>query len=193
MMMSPQHHSFPVRIFSQYVQLVREHINALFGQDYELTPIAPSGTGELFICAETVHFRTSMGRIEDLRIIGPATEETSICVTQNRFLSLYPTEDKRGEESGSRGGILEGKTGTVVLADGVQPCKRHLSLVPEDAEQLSLSEDSRVNLQIIGPMNRTMHHVPVLIESSGCSQLFIEPEEATTLILDDTTIAKILV
>lgn len=192
-MTSPKNQLFPVRIFSQYAQLSREHINTLFGQDYELTTIAPSSIDGSFICAETAHFRTTMGKLEDLRIIGPETEQTSIFISQNRFLSLFPAKDKREEVSGGYGGILESETGTVVLADGVHPCKRHLSLVPEVAEQLSLSVDSRVNLQIIGPMNRTMHHVPVLITSSGCSQLLIEPEEATALIIDTDTAAKLLV
>jgi putative phosphotransacetylase len=184
----------PVAITARHVHLSRAHADALFGKGHALVPLCSLTQPEEFACAETVTVRGPDGVIEDVRVVGPLRERTSVELGVRDHVALGLGTELRlsSRLDGSPGCTLDGPEGTVVLAAGVLNALRHMHLSPEDAGALGLDEESVVALTIGSERARQVREVVVHIREGARPELHLDPEEANAADVGPTTTAILL-
>ena len=144
-----------------------------------LRPISQPGQ---FAAAETVAIIGPKGRIEKVRIVGPARGETQveIALSDARVLGLDVPVAASGSLAGSVGGVtLKGPAGTVVLDRGVIVAARHLHLAADDASRWGLANGDRLDVRCgDGPRATTFHAVLVRAGKMYATELHLDADEA---------------
>lgn len=171
----------PVGVSNRHVHLSPTHARALLGVESPtvLRPISQPGQ---FAAAETVAIIGPKGRIEKVRIVGPARGETQveIALSDARVLGLDVPVAASGSLAGSVGGVtLKGPAGTVVLDRGVIVAARHLHLAADDASRWGLANGDRLDVRCgEGPRATTFHAVLVRAGKMYATELHLDADEA---------------
>ena len=171
----------PIGVSNRHVHLSPAHARALLGMESPtiLRPISQPGQ---FAAAETVAIIGPKGRIEKVRIVGPARGETQveIALSDARVLGLDVPVAASGSLAGSVGGVtLKGPAGTVVLDRGVIVAARHLHLAADDASRWGLANGDRLDVRCgDGPRATTFHAVLVRAGKMYATELHLDADEA---------------
>jgi putative phosphotransacetylase len=171
----------PIGVSNRHVHLSPAHARSLLGMESPtvLRPISQPGQ---FAAAETVAIIGPKGRIEKVRIVGPARGETQveIALSDARVLGLDVPVAASGSLAGSVGGVtLKGPAGTVVLDRGVIVAARHLHLAADDASRWGLANGDRLDVRCgDGPRATTFHAVLVRAGKMYATELHLDADEA---------------
>lgn len=94
-----------VGLSNKHVHLSKEHIDILFGEGYELTPIKDLTQPGQFACDEKVDLVGPKRTIKGVRILGPARKETQVELSFSDGFTLgitdLPVRDS-GKTEGTR-------------------------------------------------------------------------------------------
>ncbi|MFT6142187.1 MAG: acetate kinase [Myxococcota bacterium] len=140
----------PVAISARHVHLTQAHVEALFGEGATLTPkIALTQPGQ-FACKERVALVGPRGRIDKVRVIGPARGRTQVEVARTDEFKLGVDAPVRmsGDLDNTPGLTLEGPEGSVDLESGVICSQRHIHMTPADAERFGVSHKDVVEVAL---------------------------------------------
>jgi acetate kinase len=140
----------PIEVSTHHIHLSQEHVEALFGPGYQLTPeLALSQPGQ-YACEEKVTLIGPKGRVERVRVLGPTRQETQveISMTEQFRLGIHPPIRESGDLEHSPGIILEGPHGVVTTDDGVICALRHIHMSPEDALRFGLRDKYKVRVRV---------------------------------------------
>ena len=142
----------PIEVSAHHVHLCAEDIEALFGKGAALTPEHELSQPGQFACKEAVHLIGPKGRIDRVRVLGPARKATQveIAMTEGYRLGLKPPIRESGRVEGSPGIILEGLAGRVTLTQGVICALRHVHLSPSEAQLLGVNDKQVLRIRIEG-------------------------------------------
>ena len=170
----------PLEVSAHHVHLAPEHVEALFGEGHELTPVQElSQTGQ-FACKENVNLIGPKGRVDNVRVLGPTRKKTQveIAMTEQFKLGIQPPIRESGDLAGSPGIVVEGDKGTIELGEGVICALRHIHTPPQDALRLGLKDKDVVMLRV--PGERELVFGDVLIRVHSCFKLatHIDTDEA---------------
>jgi acetate kinase len=140
----------PVEVSAHHVHLAQEHVEALFGAGHKLTFESELSQPGQFACREKVALVGPKGRIERVRVLGPARKESQIevAMTEQFKLGVHPPVRESGDLAGTPGVTLEGTAGTVNIDKGVICAVRHIHMTPEDAMRLGLGDRCMVRVHI---------------------------------------------
>src|SRR5258708_12718240 len=83
---------FVVEISAHHIHLTQEHVEALFGKGHQLTKHADLSQPGQYACKEQLTIVGPKGRIERVRILGPARKYTQveIAMTEQFKLGIHP-------------------------------------------------------------------------------------------------------
>ncbi len=156
----------PIEVSAHHLHLTLEHVEALFGQDYELTPVIELSQPGQYAAEETVTLIGPKGRVERVRVLGPARKQTQveIAMTEQYELGIRAPLRASGELTGTPGVTLEGPAGTVTLEQGVICALRHIHMTPDDAREFGLQNRDVVRIRIDG--DRELIYGDVLVRVS---------------------------
>lgn len=142
----------PIEVSAHYVHLCQEHVEALFGQGHELTPEVELSQPGQFACREKVNLVGPKGRVEGVRVLGPARRETQveIAMTEQFKLGIHPPIRESGDLENTPGITIEGTKGTVTIDKGVICALRHIHMSPEDALRMGLKDKYKVKVRVEG-------------------------------------------
>ena len=117
----------PIEVSAHHLHLTPEHIEALFGKGHELTPVIDLSQPGQYAAEETVTLIGSKGRVERVRVLGPARQQTQveIAMTEQYELGIKAPLRASGDLEGTPGVTLEGPAG-----DGHVGRGRHLCPAP---------------------------------------------------------------
>lgn len=166
-------HEVKVMLSNRHVHLSPADLAVLFGDGYELTVKKQMG-GE-FAAEESVTLIGSRGRIENVRIMGPAhREETQVEILYgDRYrLGVNAPVNNSGDLEGSAGLIMEGPAGRVELTRGVIVAKRHVHMNLAQAAELGVVHDQTVSLRCEGERPLVFGDVRV-VASDRCRELVV--------------------
>ena len=141
---------FRIEVSARHVHLSQEHLEVLFGKNYELSPEkALSQPGE-FVAEERLSIVGPRDIIHNVAILGPCREQTQVEITwtEARKLGLHPPIRESGHLEGSEGCRLVGPAGEVELTEGVIIAKRHLHLSPQEATELGVANGDIVSVKV---------------------------------------------
>lgn len=139
-----------VEVSARHIHLSQEHLEALFGKGYELTPKKNLSQPGQFACEERVTVVGSKKELAGVSILGPVRPDTQVelSLTDARSIGVAAPVRESGDVKGSGSCKLVGPCGEVELKEGVIAAKRHLHLTPEDAAKFGLEDCQVVKVQI---------------------------------------------
>ena len=173
--------AFPVVVSGHHVHLTQEHVEALFGAGHQLTKHTEHSQPGQFACKEQVAVVGPKGRIERVRVLGPARKYTQveIAMTEQFRLGLQPPVRESGDIAGSPGCTLEGPVGSVKLDRGVICALRHIHMKPEDALRYGVRDRSSVRVRIAGERSLVFGDVLVRVDPNFALAMHIDTDEAS--------------
>ena len=171
---------FLVEVSAHHIHLTQEHVEALFGQGHQLTKHADLSQPGQFACKEQLTIVGPKGRIERVRILGPARKYTQveIAMTEQFKLGVQPPIRESGDIADTPGCVLESPTGSVSIDNGVICALRHVHMSPEDALRYGVRDKSTVRVRIEGDRELVFGDVLVRVDPSYRLAMHIDTDEA---------------
>jgi putative phosphotransacetylase len=171
-----------IGVSNRHLHISQRDFATLFGAERSPTPSRPITQPGQYAAGETVTVSGRGGRIEGIRIVGPARGQTQLELSPAdcRTLGIQAPVRLSGRLEGSGGGVtLEGPAGTVTLEAGVIIAQRHLHVAPGDAKSLGVADGDRVAVEC-GPAGRrvTLHDVLVRLGPTHATELHLDTDEA---------------
>ena len=135
-----------------------------------------------FAAAQTVAVQGPKGKIDSVRIVGPARGDTQleVAVSDASVLGIDPPVAASGKLANSIGGVtLIGPAGRVELRRGVIIAARHLHLSPADSRRWGLRDGDLLTVKCgSGARAITFHDVLVRSGDGHATELHLDSDEA---------------
>lgn len=180
---APKTNEIPVGISNRHIHLAQKEVDKLFGQGHQLTKLKDLSQPGQYACKETVMICGPKGMIENVRVLGPVRKQTQVEILQSDSFKVGVKAPLRlsGDLAGSPGMTLIGPNGSVELTEGVVVAKRHIHMLPADAERFGVRDGETVTIAFSGERGGTLNNVIIrAVENSGL-ECHIDTEEANAL------------
>ena len=171
---------FLVEVSAHHIHLTQEHVEALFGKGHQLTKHADLSQPGQYACQEQLAIVGPKGRIERVRVLGPARKYTQIeiAMTEQFKLGVHPPIRESGDIADTPGCVLESPTGRVKVDRGVICALRHVHMTPEDALRYGVRDKSVVRVRIDGDRELVFGDVLVRVDPNYKLAMHIDTDEA---------------
>jgi acetate kinase len=171
---------FLVEVSAHHIHLTQEHVEALFGKGHRLTKHADLSQPGQYACKEQLAIVGPKGRIERVRVLGPARKYTQIeiAMTEQFKLGVQPPVRESGDIADTPGCTLEGPAGSIQVDRGVICARRHIHMTPEDALRYGVRDKSVVRVRITSDRELVFGDVLVRVDPSYALAMHIDTDEA---------------
>jgi len=171
---------FLVEVSAHHIHLTQEHVEALFGKGHQLTKHADLSQPGQYACKEQLTIVGPKGRIERVRVLGPARKITQveIAMTEQFRLGVHPPIRESGDIKDTPGCTLEGTAGSVKLDRGVICALRHVHMTPADALRYGVRDKSVVRVRVDGDRELIFGDVLVRVDPTFALAMHIDTDEA---------------
>lgn len=183
----------PVGVSNRHVHLSQKDIDALFGQDYQLTVAKALAQHGQFAARETVNVVGSKGVLERVRVVGPPRDETQVELSRTDAVKIgidAPIRDS-GDLSHTPGVVLIGPKGPVITDRGCIIPRAHIHMSVQRARELDLADKDKVSVLIKGTKVVCYHDILVRTTQSGETEFHIDTDEANAAFVDTGDLAMI--
>lgn len=186
--------SVPVSISARHLHVTKEHLEILFGKNYELTIEKEISQPGQFAAKEKVDLKTSKGEIRGIRILGPTRSKTQIELPKSDFRKLGLSGEVRnsGDVSGSEGILIVGPKGQVNLVEGLIIADRHIHMTPEDASRYGVESGQIVSVAVPGIKGGIMNHVTIRVSESYALDFHVDTDDANAFLLENGQLLQII-
>ena len=183
-----------VEISARHLHLSQEHLDILFGAGHQLTPKKDLSQPGQFACEEKVEVvgpKSSM-KMSVLGPVRPATQ-VELSLTDARSIGVKAPIRESGVVEGSGACKLVGPCGEVDLAEGVMVAKRHLHIIPEDAEKAGIVDKQIVKLAIKSEgRSLVFDDVIARVSSKAATAVHLDTDEANAAGISGTVEGEII-
>jgi acetate kinase len=178
-----------IEVSAHHIHLAQPDVEALFGAGHQLTRTSDLSQPGQYACKEQLAIVGPKGRIERVRVLGPARKYTQveIAMTEQFKLGLQPPIRESGDIEGSPGCTLEGPAGSVALDKGVICALRHIHMTPADALRYGLKDKSTVRVRVPGDRQLLFGDVRIRVDPSFALAMHIDTDEANAANLRNGT------
>jgi acetate kinase len=178
-----KHQPFLVEVSAHHIHLTQDHVEALFGKGHQLTKHADLSQPGQYACEEQLAIVGPKGRIEGVRVYGPARKYTQIeiAMTEQFKLGVHPPIRESGDIADTPGCTLESPTASVKVDRGVICALRHIHMTPEDALGYGVRDKSVVRVRIAGDRQLTFSDVLVRVDPNFAVAMHINTDEANAV------------
>ena len=172
--------SFLVEVSAHHIHLTQEHVEALFGKGHQLTKHADLSQPGQYACKEQLTVIGPKGKIERVRILGPARKYTQveIAMTEQFKLGIHPPIRESGDIANTPGCTLESPIGRVEIDTGVICAMRHIHMSPRDALRYGVRDKSFVRVRVAGDRELVFGDVLVRVDPNFKLAMHIDTDEA---------------
>ncbi|WP_234984876.1 phosphate propanoyltransferase [Megasphaera cerevisiae] len=181
--------AIPVGVSNRHVHLSEYDLFALFGTGYMLTKTKDISQPGQFACKETVTLAGPHGAIEKVRVLGPVRKESQVEILRADCfkLGIKAPLKMSGDLDGTPGITLVGPERSIYLPRGVIIAKRHIHMLPEDAQQFGVVDGQVVSVQAGGPRGGWLGNVVIRVTLTSALECHIDTEEANAMNLDNSS------
>lgn len=169
-----------IGVSNRHVHLSEADARTLFGAP--LQPERPISQPGQFAAVQKLAIEGPKGRIEGVRIVGPARGATQVELARSdaRRLGVEPPLAASGSLAGSAGGLtLTGSAGSIRLERGVIIAARHLHLAEADARRWGFADGDLLDVRCgAGSRATTFHGVLVRASPTYATELHLDADEA---------------
>jgi acetate kinase len=171
---------FLVEVSAHHIHLSQEHVEALFGKGHQLTPQSDLSQPGQFASEEQLTIIGPKGRVDRVRVLGPARKETQveISMTEQFKLGINPPIRESGDLKGTPGCSLEGTAGSVEIENGVICALRHIHMTPTDALRYGVKDKSTVRVRVEGDRELIFGDVLIRVNPNYRLAMHIDTDEA---------------
>ncbi len=171
---------FLLEVSAHHIHLSQEHVEKLFGPGHQLTRESDLSQPGQFACQEKLAIVGPKGRIERVRVLGPARKATQveIAMTEQFKLGIHPPIRESGDIRDTPGCTLEGPAGHVTLDRGVICAQRHIHMTPADALRYGVRDKSTVRVRVAGNRELVFGDVRVRVDPNFALAMHIDTDEA---------------
>ena len=164
---------------ARHAHLKREDVETLFGKGFQLSNKRDLNQPGEFLTNEKVTLVGKRGKIENVSILGPERKATQveISLTDARVLGVQAPIRLSGDNAGSAPVRIEGPAGSVDLTEGCVIAKRHLHVIPEDAEKMGLAGRETVQVKVGGERGLIFDEVSVRVHSNFFTEVHLDYDE----------------
>jgi len=172
--------SIPIGVSARHVHLSQQHLEILFGANYQLKKKSDLSQLGQFAANETVTVVGPKGSLERVRILGPVRSGTQIEVskTDSVKLGLNPPLRESGNIKGSSPATIVGPEGSIYLAEGLIIAQNHIHMAPSDAERFKLQNGQYVKVKVQGKRPLIFDQVLIRISPRYQLEMHIDTDEA---------------
>ena len=183
----------PIEISAHHCHLSQAHVEALFGPGHQLTPAAELSQPGQFACEERIGLLGPKGRVNNVRVLGPARKESQveIAMTEQFKLGIQAPIRASGDLKDTPGLTLEGPAGAVQLERGVICALRHIHMTPEDALRMGLKDRDIVAVRVEGDRELLFGDVLVRVHPDYRLAMHLDTDEANAAHLHTGVIGHI--
>ena len=169
-----------IEVSAHHIHLAQKDVETLFGPGHQLTRTSGLSQPGQFACKEQLAIVGPKGRIERVRVLGPARKATQveIAMTEQFKLGLQPPIRESGDIEGSPGCTLEGPAGNVAIERGVICALRHIHMTPADALRYGLKDQSTVRVRVPGDRELLFGDVRIRVDPNFALAMHIDTDEA---------------
>ncbi|MFA9376455.1 MAG: phosphate propanoyltransferase [Lachnotalea sp.] len=173
----------PIGISARHVHLCREHIDILFGKDYQLNKKKDLMGGQYAAQECVTLVGTKLRAIENVRILGPERKASQVEVskTDSIRLGIKAPIRESGNTKGSAPIAIVGPNGVVYLDEGCIVAKRHIHMSPEDANVFGIVDGQTVKIRIDNGRGGIFEGVQIRVDKSYTLEMHIDTDEANGL------------
>ena len=176
----PNGKSVPVGVSNRHIHITREHLDILYGKDYELTNVKTL-MGADFAAKETLTVvGPSMRALEQVRILGPCRKvsQVEISKTDSYYLKVNAPVRLSGDIKGSAGVTLIGPKGSVVLGEGCIIAKAHIHMTEADALKMGFTDGQTVDVMLDKERKVQLFDIPVRVSTGFHYEMHLDTDEA---------------
>lgn len=169
-----------IEVSAHHIHLAQADVEALFGAGHQLTKHADLSQPGQYACKEQLTIVGPKGRIERVRVLGPARKATQveIAMTEQFKLGIHPPIRESGDIEGSPGCTLEGPSGRINIDKGVICALRHIHMTPADALRYGVKDKATVRVRVPGDRELLFGDVRIRVDASYALAMHIDTDEA---------------
>lgn len=184
-----------VGVSNRHVHLSQEDLERLFGKGYKLTPTKDLGQPGQFACEERVDLIGPKGIIENVRILGPVRKNSQVEISRTDSFKLgveAPVRDS-GDVEGTPGIKIKGPKGEIELEKGVMIAKRHIHMLPTQAEHYGVKDKDLVSVYSDKEGRRLIFQdVLIRVSERFALEFHVDTDEANAALLNNGDYVKIV-
>lgn len=187
--------SIPVGISNRHIHLSREHIDILFGEGYQLTPLKELSQPGQFACKEVLTIvGPSLKPIENVRVLGPERSESQVEIsrTDSYTLKVKPPVRESGKIAGSASISIIGPKGIVTLKEGCIIANRHIHMSTEDGKRFGVKDNSYVTVDVNSERRTRFYDVQVRVSDKFRLEMHLDTDDANAAALKNGDKVKIV-
>ena len=184
----------PVGVSARHIHLTQEHVEALFGEGYQLTKKKGLMGGQ-FASNETVTIvGLKLRAIENVRILGPVRSKSQVEISATDALRLGVKAPIResGNIAGSAAIAVVGPKGAIYLNEGCIVAKRHIHMAPQDAMAAGVHDGDIVSVKADNERGTTFNNVQIRVDDSFTLEMHIDTDEANAAAISGTAQGEIV-
>lgn len=170
----------PVGVSARHIHLTQEHVEALFGEGYQLTKKKDLMGGQ-YACSETVTIvGLKLRAIENVRVLGPVRKasQLEISATDAMKLGIAAPIRESGNVAGSAPVAVVGPKGVIYLKEGCIIAMRHIHMSPADATAAGVSDGDIVSVKADNERGTIFNQVKIRVSDSFTLEMHIDTDEA---------------
>ncbi|HEY2420802.1 MAG TPA: phosphate propanoyltransferase [Neobacillus sp.] len=184
----------PIAASNRHIHLSPEHLDRLFGQRYQLTKQKDLSQPNQFAAKETVTLIGPKGKIQNVRILGPARGKTQVEISlfDGFTLGVTPPIRNSGDIKGSESITIQGPRGQVKIKEGLICAARHIHLHTDDSAGFELSDGDYVQVKVDGPRGVIFSNVLIRVSPKYKLEMHIDLDEANAANLKNGQLGEII-
>lgn len=183
-----------VEASGRHVHLSKEHIDLLFGKDYELTKLKELSQPGQYACKERVTITGPKGSLNNVIVLGPARKATQVEVslTDATSIGVKAPVKESGSIEGTPGITISTERASITVYEGVIVAKRHIHITPEDAEKFGVKDKEIVGAKIYGARPLIFDDVVIRVSKDFKTFMHIDYDEANACGFTKGTLCRIV-
>ena len=181
-----------VGVSSRHIHLTQEHLNILFGENYELNNIKNLNQPGQFSSSSQVTLKTDKDILENVRVLGPVRDYTQVEISKTDAfkLGINPPVRQSGDVEGSSPITIIGPNGTLNLEEGCIIADRHIHITPKQKEIYGLPD--KVNVLLNGEKGGILFGVNLKVSEQSYFELHLDLDDANAHLVKQGDIVEIL-
>lgn len=169
-----------VEASGRHVHLSKEHVEILFGKNYELTKMKDLSQPGQFACKERVTVTGPKGSLKNVVVLGPERKDTQVEVSLTDALSIgikVPIRES-GHIENTPGIEISTDRASIFIDKGLIVAKRHIHITPEDAEKFGVHDKEIVKAKVYGDRSLIFDDVVIRVSKNFRTYMHIDYDEA---------------
>lgn len=170
----------PVGVSARHIHLTQEHVEALFGEGYQLTKKKELMGGQ-YACNETVTVvGLKLRAIENVRVLGPTRKasQLEVSATDAMKLGIKAPIRESGNVAGSAPIAVVGPKGAIYLKEGCIIAMRHIHMSPADAQAAGVHDGDIVSVKADNERGTVFNQVKIRVHETFTLEMHIDTDEA---------------